>query len=454
MPTAIRGYIRSLELDAYVVGGAVRDELLGIPHADEDFLVPGVDHDGLRQALLPHGRVEDMDVHGQLVGVRLYPGDQAVRALAPGGIELTPPRAERSVGPGHRDFTIVADGSVSIRDDMGRRDFTVNAIGRRLADGVLVDPFGGLGDLARRELRAVSATSFAEDPLRLLRAFRFVSQLGFNVAGETLARMRADRASIEHVSAERVGGGLAVDGMGELSKLLLGREPRRALRLARDTGVLAHVIPELASAVGYDLASTRQPVTLDEHVFAVVQESADRGAPLTVRLAALLHDLGKPEPMAREESHAAAGARIAGSVLNRLRYPARLRDQVVRVVGGHAFRLDGPLDGAAARRFLREHGEVVAFDLVALKEADLAAKTVPAAEREALSRFRRTLEEQRSEPHRLADLAVTGTDLIEAGFDESPQLGRVLALLLDEVVDDPSRNERSWLLARAAQERA
>ena len=104
MPTAVRRYIRSLRLDAYVVGGAVRDELLSIEHHDEDFLVPGVDQAGLKAALEPYGRVEDMEVHGQLVGVRFYPRDRAIRPLVPAGIEMTPPRAERSVGPGHRDF--------------------------------------------------------------------------------------------------------------------------------------------------------------------------------------------------------------------------------------------------------------------------------------------------------------------------------------------------------------
>ena len=147
MSTEIRRFVRSLEIDAYVVGGAVRDELLGLEHADEDFLVPGLDHFGLRAALEPHGRVEDMEVHGQLVGIRFHPDDRTVRALAPSGIELTPPRRERSTGPGHRDFEIVADPTVSIADDMARRDFTVNAMARRLETGELVDPFGGRDDL-------------------------------------------------------------------------------------------------------------------------------------------------------------------------------------------------------------------------------------------------------------------------------------------------------------------
>jgi tRNA nucleotidyltransferase (CCA-adding enzyme) len=452
MPTAIRQYVRSLGLDAYVVGGAVRDELLGLEHADEDFLVPGVDHAGLREALRPHGRVEEMEVHGQLVGVRLYPHDRGVRARAPRGIELTPPRAEQSTGPGHRDFTIVADATVSVAADMGRRDFTVNAIARRLETGELVDPYGGVADLARRELRTVSPASFREDPLRLLRGLRLVSQLGFAVAGTTLVQMQLDAGGLRHVSAERVGGGLAADGMGELSRLLLGKEPARALRLARDTGVLVAVLPEFAEAIGYRLESDRQPLPLDEHTFAVVQATADERAALAVRLAALVHDLGKPEADRRGAAHAEVGATVAGRVLRRLRYPVRLQQQIVRIVAAHSFRLDGTIDAVAARRFLAEHGEAVAFDLVAVKRADLRGKDPGPEEFEALGRLEALLEAERSSPTTLRELAVDGDDLISIGFRQGPELGRALRLLLDEVVEDPSRNERTALLARAQEE--
>lgn len=452
MPTAIRQYVRSLGLDAYVVGGAVRDELLGLPHADEDFLVPGVDHAGLRAALESHGRVEDMEVHGQLVGVRLHPRDRDVRSLVPGGIELTPPRAERSTGPGHRDFTIVADPDVSVEDDMLRRDFTVNALARRLSDGDLVDPAGGVADLARRELRTVARTSFREDPLRLLRGLRLVSQLGFHVAGETLVQMRLDADGLRHVSAERVGGGLAADGLGELSRLLLGREPRRALRLARDTGVLTAVLPEYGDAIGFRLDSARQPLPLDEHLFAVIQRLAEAGSSLPVRLAALVHDLGKPEADRTGASHSQVGAAVAARVLRRLRYPVRLQQHVVRLVRGHSFELDREIDALAARRFLAAHGRGLAFELVELKRADLGAKQVSEQEREALERLAVLLGAERESPTSLADLAVDGADLIAAGFREGPELGRVLAVLLDEVVEDPARNSPERLLERARRE--
>src|SRR5262249_9208578 len=160
-----------------------------------------------------------------------------------------------------------------------------------------------------RLLRMVSPQSFREDPLRLIRALRFISQLGFEPDDTLLEQMRDEAASVQLVSGERIGGGLAADGMGELSKLLVGREPARALTIARDTGVRAELIPEFAVVPEY----------LSDHIFAVVQASADAGDTLSVRLAALFHDVGKPidgDPL----GHARVGGEIAGMTLRRLRY--------------------------------------------------------------------------------------------------------------------------------------
>src|SRR5947208_7131373 len=169
MRQEIEDYVRRLGLDAYLVGGAVRDGLLGLDSKDADFLVPGLDRGGLRAALAPHGRVEDLVVADRLVGIRLHPREREIHELTPAGIEFAPPRREVSTGPGRHDFEIVADPALSVEDDMRRRDFTVNAMARHLADGTIVDPLGGRADLERRLLRAVSDTSFAEDPLRLVR---------------------------------------------------------------------------------------------------------------------------------------------------------------------------------------------------------------------------------------------------------------------------------------------
>ena len=191
---------------------------------------------------------------------------------------------------------------------------------------------------------------------------------------------------------------------------------------------------------------------MDEHLFAVVQNAADAGFSLPVRLAALLHDLGKPLEGRDGRPHAEISAELTGRILRRLRYPERLTAYVVRLVRGHAFHLDGPIDALRARRFLAEHGEELARDLLDQKEADLRAKQPEDWELPALARLRAEVEAERESPHRIGDLAVDGADLIALGFRESPELGRLLATLLDEVIEDPTRNTREALLARAREE--
>ena len=427
--------------------------------------MPATDIAGLRAALAPHGRTEELVVAGRAVGVRFFPRDPAVRKLARTGIEVAPPRREVSTGPGRHDFEIVVDPSASVEDDLGRRDFTINAMARRLADGSLVDPFDGRGDLERRVLRTVSPQSFAEDPLRLVRGLRFVSQLDLDPDESTLAQMRAEADAVKLVSGERIGGGLASDGMGELSKLLLGDHPAKALRIARDTGVLAALLPEIDAAIGFDQESRYHDMTVDEHTFAVVQAAADAHRTLAVRLAALFHDLGKPHVAWRgtdgrlhyyakhgyaKKSHEQVSAQLAERALLRLRYPTELRRRVIRIVRSHM--LDtGRDDGLRARKLLARYGDSLLGELLDHKEADLRGKGDPPPEGdlEKLARLRATVARERSSPHRIRDLAVRGDDLIAIGFTPGPALGRALAALLEDVVRKPELNTRERLLERA-----
>ena len=448
MRRQLEQFVGSLGLDAYLVGGAVRDEVLGLESKDADFLVPAIDAAGLRAALEPHGRVEDLVVAGRAVGLRLYARDRELRALAPAGIEFAPPRREVSTGPGRHDFEIVVDAEASVEEDLGRRDFTVNAMARRLADGTLVDPFNGRGDLAGGVLKTVSAQSFAEDPLRVVRGLRFVSQLGLDPDTGTLQQMRDEAAAVGLVSAERVGGGLGADGMGELSKLLLGSQPRKALRIARDTGVLVVLLPEFADSIGFDSKSGDHAMTVDEHIFAVVQAAADAGVPLRVRLATLFHDLGKVEGT---PDHAAAGAELAEVALRRLRYPNDLRERVVKIVRFHPFLL-GDGDALEARKLLALHGAGLSFDLLDHWDADLRGRDDTPAVRAKLDRvtaFRAVVDAELTSPHRLSDLAVDGADLIALGYRPGPELGEALAALLESVVEEPALNHRDTLLTRA-----
>jgi tRNA nucleotidyltransferase (CCA-adding enzyme) len=281
--------------------------------------------------------------------------------------------------------------------------------------------------------------------------------------------MHDEAASVKLVSGERIGGGLAADGLGELSKLLLGTHPAKALRLARDTGVLVELLPEFERAIGFDQESRYHSLTVDEHTFAVVQAAADEGYALPVRLAAVFHDLGKPHVAWRgtdgrlhyyakhgfaDRSHEQVGCELAREALLRLRYPNALRDRVVRIVRHHMFQV-GKGDALRARRFLAKHGDELAFQLVDHKDADYRGKPgpdglgPPVEDLEQLARFRKRLATERRQPHRLSDLAIDGTDLIELGLRPGPELGRVLRDLLHDVVEDPALNTRDALLTRA-----
>ena len=467
MSAEIEEYVRSLGLDAYVVGGAVRDELAGRTSKDADFLVPGVDIAGLRERLAEHGRSEELIVAGRPVGVRFFPADRALRRKVPAGIELAPPRREVSTGPGRHDFEIVVDPSATVEQDLARRDFTINAMARRLADGTILDPFDGRGDLDRRVLRTVSDQSFSEDPLRLVRGLRFVSQLELEPDDETARQMREQAGGVKLVSGERIGGGLAADGLGELSKLLLGTSPLKALRLARDTGILAALLPELERSIGFDQESAYHGLTVDEHTFMVVQAAAAAGMPLRVRLAALFHDAGKPYVAWRggdgrlhyyaragrsARSHEQVGAELARDALSRLRYPTELRQRVVQIVRHHMLSPRG--DAARARRLLARFGDDLLFDLLDHKAADLRGKwgpgePAPTDQLDLLAEFRRVVEAERASPHRIGDLAVSGNDLIAVGYAPGPALGQALRALLSDVVERPDRNTREALLARA-----
>jgi tRNA nucleotidyltransferase (CCA-adding enzyme) len=269
--------------------------------------------------------------------------------------------------------------------------------------------------------------------------------------------MREEAPAVRLVSGERLG--------DEVSKLLLGRYPAKALRLARDAGVLVEVLPEFDAAIGFDQESRWHGLTVDEHTFLVVQATADREMPLRLRLAALLHDLGKPhaawrgddgrlhyyaKPGYSERPHEDVSAELAAQALNRLRYPNDLRSAVLAIVRGHAFQL-GKIDALRARRFLATHGDRLALDLLDHKEADLHGNGGEhrGENLERLAEFRRLVEAERANPHRLGDLAVDGSDLIRLGYAEGPAIGRALRALLDEVVEVPERNEREWLLERA-----
>jgi tRNA nucleotidyltransferase (CCA-adding enzyme) len=296
-------------VDIYLVGGAVRDSLLGRPVAERDWVVVGATPEELQaRGFTPVGR--DFPVF-------LHPHTREEHALA---------RLERKTGPGYRGFVTEFAPDVTLEQDLARRDLTINAMAQA-TDGHLIDPHGGRADLERRVLRHVSP-AFVEDPVRILRIARFLARfahLGFSVAAETLELMRQMSASgeLDALVPERV--------WRELERLLVEPTPRAGIELLRECGALRIVLPELDALFGVPQSPKWHPeVDTGEHVLLALQVAAGRAAPVSVRFAVLMHDLGKAltprSEWPKHIAHEARGVPAIESLCQRLRVPQEHRD--------------------------------------------------------------------------------------------------------------------------------
>jgi tRNA nucleotidyltransferase (CCA-adding enzyme) len=432
-------------LELFEVGGSLRDELLGREPKDVDFLVRGLGVEELLALCRQFGRADELRVAGRLVGVRFWPpwGPRE-------GIEVVPPRRERPIAPGepgytgnpHTDFRIEPDPHLSVRDDLERRDFTVNAMARDVRSGEWIDPFGGREDLRAGVLRAVHDTAFRDDPLRVMRGIARVSLDGLQPDAATRALMGAAAPRIAELSAERI--------REELERVFAGDGAVTALRLARDVGALAVAVPEWAPCIGFDQHSATQAYTLDEHILHVLAAAVDEGAERDLRLAAFWHDAGKPHASGARR-HAEAGSRLARSALRRLTYDNDTVAAVAGLVLEHSYGEDREPSQRSARVFLARVGRSRARGLLALRRWDRVGRgaPIPANAVAARERFEALVEEQWAQPVELADLALRGDDLMAAGVPEGPAIGAALRRLLAAVVDDPSLNARDALLGLA-----
>ena len=446
MPEELRRRMAELPFrELYEVGGSLRDELLGRAPKDVDFLVRGHDVEELLTLCRRYGKADELRVAGRLVGVRFWPswGPRA-------GIEVVPPRRETPIAAGepgftgnpHTDFRIEPDPELPVRDDLERRDFTVNAMARDVRTGEWIDPFGGRDDLRARVLRAVHATAFRDDPLRILRGVARCSIDGLQPDAGTRELMTAAAPRIAELSVERV--------REELERTLAGFGAADALRLARDVGALDAAVPEWAACIGVDQHSATQAYSLDEHILHVLDAAVHEHAAREPRLAAFWHDVGKPVA-AGERPHAEAGANITRAALRRLTYDNDTVATVTNLVREHSYNEDREPSPHAARRFLARVGREHARDLLALRRWDRIGRGVPIAPAQVARRehFEHLVEQEWDQPVALADLAVRGDDLMATGVAEGPAVGETLRRLLAAVVDEPSLNQRETLLALA-----
>lgn len=415
----------------FIVGGAIRDALLGQTVSDWDVATDA-----------KPDQVADLFDRVIPNGTRFGTVTVLVNELP---IDVTTFRQDGDYLDGRRPSEVFFTKDICA--DLARRDFTINAIAYSPIHDQLIDPFHGTRDIRHRRLRTVGDAKerFSEDGLRIMRLFRFVATLGFRPEKKTLEAV--DPQLLCPISKERIG--------AELAKLLLGSHVREALLLMHRSGVLSEILPELAQGDGL--------VQGDFHRFDVLRHSIEAAAlakdHLHLRLAALLHDVGKPPCFSRDArgihfyGHDVEGSKIANEILRRLRFDGKTRCKVTHLIRWHMFSLHGYSSDRAVRRLISKVGRDSIDDLLELRRADIAASASDMRQAfEHWQRLRQRVDEvlQAESVFSVQDLAINGRDVMKLlGIKPGPKVGEILRILHEKVLDDPSLNTREKLTAMA-----
>lgn len=446
VPTEVRELCQRLKEGghrSWIVGGCVRDELLrqerggGPEHALGDW------------DIATSARPEQVQkLFRRVIPTGIQHGTVTV-LMGKAQYEVTTLRGETTYTDGRRpDAVYFVD---DIKDDLARRDFTINAIAYDVLEDHLIDPFDGAADLKRRLLRAVGIASerFAEDGLRVLRGARFVASLELELEAETARAIQPSLDSYRKVSSERI--------RDEWMKAMKAKRPSRAFEIMKDHGLLAITAPEMLESVGCEQNKYH---AFDVWGHAMACLDAAPVAPV-LRVAALLHDVGKPRSRAFSDKtqdytfyeHERIGAEMVEPMLTRLRFSNEERSHITALVRHHLICYDASWSDSAVRRWIRRVTPELVEDLYLLNEADVRGKGRDASpDLAALEGLKQHVAKvlAAGAAFSIRDLAIDGRVLMqELGIKPGPDLGRILKALLDEVVDDPAKNQREALLERA-----
>lgn len=441
------------KFEAYLVGGCVRDLFLNQKKiiTDWDITTSAKPEEILR--LFPGSRYDN-----KFFTVFVYPGTDQVKE-----IHITTFRKEQKyLDKRHPEILILGN---SIEEDLNRRDFTVNALALKLLDALmdkntaaiefdgyyfeLIDRFMGLKDLKDKIIRAVGDPNerFTEDALRLMRAIRFATQLSFEIDDNTLASIQKNASLIQHISAERI--------RDEFGKIIESKEPDRGIELLRKSSLLQYIIPELLEGVGC-LQNKHHIYDVYTHNLYSLKFAAFYGYDFEVRMAALLHDIGKPRvkqgeyPDATFYHHELVGAKMTKDILTRLKFPKHIVDKITHLVRHHLFYYDiGKVTETGVRRFIRRVGLDNINLLIQLRIAERKGSGVPKAKPYRLRHFEYMIDKVKKDPINVSMLKVDGNDVMRVlNIHPGPKVGLILSALLEEILTDPKLNKRKYLLSR------
>jgi len=464
IPVPVLSVLDALKANGYqghIVGGCVRDLLLGREPKDWDITTDARPDAVL--AIFPESFYEN---DFGTVGVKVEPFHKNGRPDREHDvIEVTTYRTESEYSDKRRPDRVAF--VTSLTEDLSRRDFTMNAIALEVIEADppistsrtidIVDPFHGQDDIRERLIRTVGNPEqrFGEDALRMIRAVRLYAELretgpgstgAWKIDTATLAAAKKHAGLLAHVSRERV--------RDEFSKIILSDSPSEGVELLRTTRLLSDIIPELEEGVdvGQNLHHT---FTVYEHNLRALMHCPSRK--LEVRLASLLHDIGKPKTKRGNGyrstfyNHDHVGARMTRAILVRLRYPVSVIEQVTMLVDNHLFYYNvGEVTEASVRRLIRRVGLGNMKDLMDVRIADRLGSGVPKAKPYKLRHLEYMIDKVSKDPVSVKMLAINGSDLIKGlSMDAGPRIGAVLDVLLSEVIENPSLNTRETLLSRA-----
>ena len=428
--------------EAWVVGGCVRDLLLNRKPSDWDVTTNATPEQiqGLFENTFYTNEFGTVGVVND--GVE----DDSLKV-----VEVTPYRLEGKYSDARRPDSVIF--SQKIEDDLKRRDFTINALAYDPNKGQLLDLYDGIKDILAGLLRAVGEPKarFEEDALRILRAVRIAAQLGFAIEGATLAAMAEHAGRLEKISKERI--------RDEFVRILNSQNPKEALILSQKIGILKYVLPELEEGIGIDQNQAHK-YDVFEHNLRSLQHAADKGWPFDVRLAALLHDIGKPKARRWSDEkkdwtfhgHEVVGAKMAKKILENLKFSRETTEKVTNLVRWHMFFNDPEkVTLSAVRRIIVNVGKENIGQLIELRICDRIGTGRPKEQPFRLRKYQAMIDEALRDPISVGMLKIDGRKVMGLGEKPGPRIGWTLHALLEEVLDDPKKNTAEYLEGRAGE---